>query len=110
MACVVCLSSSKSFLAVGGISWRTLVYETPIQNSDFNFKKYAGLCCVAIIIPEVFDESAAWSEAANTEREEHPASGVRRFGRILRQLLADLTVDLVPVEQEYGSMGIGTLG
>ena len=36
------------------------------------------------------------SEAANTEREQDPASGVAGLAGVVTELLADLTVDLVP--------------
>lgn len=44
-------------------------------------------------------------EAAHAEREEDPAAGVRRLGGVVRQLLANLAVDLIPeikkVAQKY---------
>ena len=51
---------------------------------------------VCVCEPEVFDESVAGSETADTQRQEDPTSGVGRLGRIQSQLLAYLTVDLVP--------------
>ena len=35
-------------------------------------------------------------EAADTQTQEDPTTGVAALGWVLRQLLADLTVDLVP--------------
>lgn len=45
------------------------------------------------------DELLRRSEAADAQRDEDPAAGVRTFGRVLTQLLADVTVDLVPETQ-----------
>lgn len=44
---------------------------------------------------QVLDESVGGGEAADTERQEDPASGGRQFRGILRQLLTELAVDLV---------------
>ena len=49
--------------------------------------------------PEILDESSAGSKTTNTEREQHPASGKRQLRRIVRQLLANLAVDLVPIRK-----------
>ena len=67
-----------------------------ITNIVFNIL-YVQCCVLCMCVPEVLDESAARSEAADAEREKYPASGVGRLGRVLSQLFADLTVDLIPV-------------
>lgn len=43
-----------------------------------------------------FDKLLRGGEAADTEGQQDPAAGVAALGRILRELFADLTVDLIP--------------
>ena len=102
VASVIGLSSPQSLLTVGGVPRGTLTYETPNDRQQ-HFKNSHTLDTV-FSIPEVLDESVARGKAADTEREEHPASGVGRFGRVLSQLLANLTVDLVSLET-HGNVG-----
>ena len=45
--------------------------------------------------PEVLDELVGGGEAADAEGQEDPAPGVRGLGRVVGQLLADLTIDFV---------------
>ena len=45
---------------------------------------------------QVIDELLGRSETADAQRQQDPAASVRRLGRIIGQLLAYLTVDLVP--------------
>lgn len=42
------------------------------------------------------DELLRGGEAADAERQQDPAAGVAALRRVLGQLLADLTVDLIP--------------
>lgn len=42
-----------------------------------------------------FDELLGGGEAAHAEGQQDPAAGVAAFGRVLAELLADLTIDLV---------------
>ena len=51
---------------------------------------------------EVLGQSAAGCKTADTEREEDPATGVGGLGGVLRQLLADLAVDLVSAGRRWG--------
>jgi hypothetical protein len=44
----------------------------------------------------VLHEVVRRREAADAQRQQDPAAGVRRLRGVVRQLLADLTVDLVP--------------
>ena len=67
--------SSQSLLAVRGIPRRSLTDEAA----------------------EVLDHSSGRSKATDAEREKHPAAGVRGLGRILAQLFAYLTVDLISI-------------
>lgn len=48
-----------------------------------------------------FDKLLGGGEAADAERQQDPPSGVAALGRILSELFADLTVDLVPVTEEH---------
>lgn len=43
-----------------------------------------------------FDKLLRGGEAADAQGQQDPAAGVAALGRILRELFADLTVDLVP--------------
>lgn len=45
--------------------------------------------------PEVLDKLVGGREAADAQGQEDPASGVRGLGRVVGQLLADLTIDFV---------------
>ena len=94
MTGAVGLSPAQSLLAVWGIAWRSLTNKAPIYSQNLSVQLHIELCVCNE--PEVFDESTAGSKAADTEREKNPASGVRRLGWILGQLLANLTVDLIP--------------
>ena len=77
VASAIQLCSPQPLLAVGGIPRGAFADETA----------------------DVLDETITWSKAANTEGEKDPASSVRRFGGVLRELLADLAVDLIPGEK-----------
>lgn len=46
-------------------------------------------------VPDL-DEFVGWGKAADTQRDEDPAAGVRALGRVLSELFTDLTVDLIP--------------
>lgn len=50
-----------------------------------------------------FDELLWGGEAADAEGQQDPAAGVAALGRILRELFADLTVDLIPEARERDS-------
>lgn len=50
----------------------------------------------------VLDETTARSKAANAEREEDPAAGMRGLGGVLCELLAYLAVDFIPGEGKEG--------
>ena len=52
----------------------------------------------------MLDELVRRREAADAEREEDPASGVRGLGGVVGQLLADLAVDLVPGKKSIRSV------
>lgn len=43
-----------------------------------------------------FNKLLGGSETADAQRQQDPAAGVAALGRVLGELLADLTVDLVP--------------
>lgn len=43
-----------------------------------------------------FDKLLWGGEAADAERQQDPSAGVAALGRILSELFADLTVDLIP--------------
>ena len=74
--------SLEPLVAVGGVAWGPVPYE----------------------VEEVVDELLGGGEAAHTQRKEDPTAGVGGFSGVVGELLANLTVDLVPVE------GIGKIG
>lgn len=49
-----------------------------------------------VVTPSYFDKLLWGGEAAHAERQKDPAPGVAAFGRVLTELFADLTVDLIP--------------
>jgi hypothetical protein len=65
--------SLESVLAVRGVTWGTLPYESP----------------------QVVDKLFRRRETADAEREENPAPGVGGLGRVVCELLADLAVNFV---------------
>lgn len=64
-------------------------------------------CCgyiknITINVPQklyYFDKLLGRGEAADAQGEQDPAAGVAALGRVLGELFADLTVDLVPETQ-----------
>lgn len=50
--------------------------------------------------PPYLNELLGGGEAAHTERHEDPAPGVAALGGVVSELLADLTVDLIPRQAE----------
>ena len=51
-------------------------------------------------VPDVLDEAVAGGKAADAEGEEDPPTGMGRLGRVLGELLADLTVNLISARAE----------
>ena len=84
MASAIELCPPQPLLTVGGIPWWTFADETP----------------------DVLDEAVAGGKAADAEREEDPATSMGGLGRVLSQLLADLTVNLISVRKEDHYFGV----
>ena len=73
MARGIQLCPPEPLLAVRGVSWGAL-HDEPAQ---------------------ILVESGRGGKIPHAERQKNPTPGMRRLGRVLSELLADLTVDLV---------------